>query len=79
VILPQTDRAGAEKVAESIRGEVAALAAEPGRDSVTLSVGAVSRAARDSDTIDVLLMQADTALYAAKRGGRNRVELFGDD
>jgi diguanylate cyclase (GGDEF)-like protein len=41
---------------------------------ITVSIGVASRSDRDLD-IDSLLMLADKALYAAKRSGRNRVEV----
>lgn len=44
----------------------------PGLDRVTASVG-VASAPRFGATLDALAAQADRALYAAKRAGRNRV------
>jgi diguanylate cyclase (GGDEF)-like protein len=76
VILPDTDRDGAMRVADNLRREVEALAIEhAGSDSrqVTISAG-VSWAVVDRDAIEPLLLrEADTALYEAKRDGRNRV------
>jgi diguanylate cyclase (GGDEF)-like protein len=40
---------------------------------VTVSIGIAWRLG-DKDTPDELLTRSDKALYAAKRGGRNRVE-----
>jgi len=40
--------------------------------AVTVSVGSAALTATDSD-IAALHLRADNALYAAKRGGRNRV------
>lgn len=50
------------------------VAAEPmrGRRSLTISCGVT--VATSADSIDSLLQRVDAALYAAKRGGRNRVE-----
>jgi PleD family two-component response regulator len=46
---------------------------------LSLSIG-IARANPESGyQIDALFHRADTALYAAKRGGRNRVVLANDD
>jgi PleD family two-component response regulator len=42
---------------------------------VTLSMGL---AVAESDSLDKLLERADSALYVAKRNGRNRVEIAAD-
>lgn len=44
---------------------------------LTVSIGASLIEAGES--IDIAFAQADAALYAAKRGGRNRFECFGDN
>jgi len=66
------------RIAERMRDVVAANAVPlPDGKSlrVTISVGCILS---DSETpdFDLLLRQADRALYAAKRGGRNRVEYY---
>jgi diguanylate cyclase (GGDEF)-like protein len=76
VILPQTDVAGAELLAERMRSAVAAIEIDRldggGRLKVTASFGVASLPsnARDKDS---LIAEADAALYRAKRGGKNRV------
>ncbi|MCX7142173.1 MAG: diguanylate cyclase [Proteobacteria bacterium] len=78
LILPRTGADALAIVGEKIRARVAAEAVcpRPGMPSiaVTLSVGmAAYRGAGDSG--DALIARADAALYRAKQGGRNRVEL----
>ncbi len=79
VVLPNTDHAGALKVAERIRESVEALglehSAEAVHDVVTISVGGASTDAVSVESIQELLQEADQALYRAKNSGRNRVEL----
>jgi two-component system cell cycle response regulator len=76
VVMPDTDGAIAEKVAERIRAEIAAQPFPIGRDGkaieVTVSVG-VSSLLKGPDTVEALMKRADLALYEAKSGGRNRV------
>jgi diguanylate cyclase (GGDEF)-like protein len=67
-----TDTAGDEalEVAERIRSRVAE-GEFPGR-KITLSIG-MAEFPQDGFTADVVISNADEALYEAKRGGRNRV------
>ena len=78
VILPQTDTRGASTVAENMRQAIARMAyPHPGAPGgiVTVSVGAATQLDySNEDTSEELLLAADTALYRAKNGGRNRVE-----
>ncbi|MEN5140210.1 sensor domain-containing diguanylate cyclase [Pseudomonas juntendi] len=73
VVLPETDLAGAQLLAERIRASVEALA--PFADdahSVTVSIGiGLSGSQHDLSRV---LGAADEALYRAKAKGRNRVE-----
>tara|TARA_B100001105_G_scaffold88429_1_gene70213 strand:+ start:292 stop:2004 length:1713 start_codon:yes stop_codon:yes gene_type:complete len=76
VLLPETDAEGGLQVAEKLRGAVQALVLET-VGSVTISVGMTHRAHTHRDAA-AASHAADVALYAAKRGGRNRVVAFED-
>jgi diguanylate cyclase (GGDEF)-like protein len=77
IVLPETDRDGALEVAERIRAGVIEMRIAHGAASagahVTISVGVALITGEDVGGPDWLLSQADQALYAAKRLGRNRV------
>jgi two-component system chemotaxis family response regulator WspR len=76
ILLPDTDLAGALKLAEDCRRhlEQAALPHPTAADGVvTMSIGAASLMPGDGNTAEELVAAADAALYGAKRGGRNRV------
>lgn len=79
VFLSNTDMAGARHIAEGVRREVEA-AGMPHPTSVsgvvTVSVGIASCSPIKGSRIDQLISRADTALYAAKQAGRNRVEAY---
>lgn len=73
-LLPEVDRAKAEEIAERVRAGVAATPVEHEERQIriTASIGAVAFPA-DGDDPDTLLAKADSALYEAKRAGRNQV------
>jgi diguanylate cyclase len=76
VVLPNTGLAGGVALAETIRKTIASKKlVRKGSDAelgaITLSLG-VAEVAPD-EAVDSLIRRADQALYAAKRGGRNRV------
>ena len=77
ILAGNTPLAGAARAAERIRAAVAerALDTPAGRVAVTASFGVACRR-RNESGVD-LLARADGALYAAKAGGRNRVETGG--
>ncbi len=53
------------------------ISTRAGDIAITVSIGL--RSVRDGDTIDTLFLATDTALYRAKREGRNRVCLDGGE
>ena len=76
-LLPQTDLAGANTVAETLRQAVINLnlphQASDVADMVTLSIGCATTNNVKGVTVAELIKQADRALYQAKSNGRNRV------
>jgi diguanylate cyclase (GGDEF)-like protein len=74
VILPHTGIAGAVKVAERIRKQLAELSLTVGERSITLTVSTgVAEFPIDGDSPESLIVSADAALYQAKDRGRDRV------
>jgi len=79
ILLPSTSADDTFRTAERIRRRVASLAIPVNTpsgdtlvDGLSCSIGAATYPAAGQD-LDVLLMAADTATYAAKESGRNRV------
>lgn len=76
IVLPQTGLKNAVTLAENIRAALATkkvVKRSTGEDlgTVTMSIGAAEY--RSGETLSKLVGRADTALYGAKQGGRNRV------
>jgi diguanylate cyclase (GGDEF)-like protein len=74
VVLPGADRGSALAAAERLRSAVESATFGPSANSnrLTVSVG-VAVYPEDADDASSLLAAADSALYAAKRAGRNTV------
>jgi diguanylate cyclase (GGDEF)-like protein len=78
VILTEVNEQGALEPAERIRHRVATELSADGLAEVTISIGVAEFPARGETPME-LIASADTALYQAKRLGRNRVVLAGSD
>ena len=78
LLLPETDLAGAQPIAERLRAAIGALVADVGGGTVrsTVSIGLAAYPDHDTGDLKALLLRADQALYQAKRSGRDRVVAF---
>ncbi len=78
ILLPETGLDDAARSAERIRSRVEErkLGAQGNSAGITVSVGVASFPENGNDPED-LISKADTAMYDAKRAGRNRVRLAG--
>jgi diguanylate cyclase (GGDEF)-like protein len=79
VVMPDTDAQSAKRVLDEIRQRFAEIqySAQPHELSCTFSCG-IAQLAPELDG-KLLSQQADQALYVAKHGGRNRVEIYQGD
>ena len=75
LLAPDTDIHGATQLAERIVAAFrrADFQCVGGKRRITVSIGVVADNAMDADIAEGLRARADEALYAAKRGGRDRV------
>jgi diguanylate cyclase (GGDEF)-like protein len=75
ISLPETEEKEAQLVAERLRRSIAdnAVSTVRGPIRITVSIG-LATSAEDVPLADII-QRADTALYQAKTGGRNRVEI----
>lgn len=78
VILPGSDSEDAAKLAEILRLEVESLNIEhklsKAKGRITISLG-VATTTDPSGSYEALLLEADTAMYEAKKKGRNQVKV----
>lgn len=79
IMMPHTDKEGAEVVAEKLRLAVEEAVFTPGGEQakITISLG-VAAAPSDGMSFDDLVEAADLAMYAAKDAGRNKVYSFNE-
>jgi diguanylate cyclase (GGDEF)-like protein len=80
-VAPDTDMAGALKLAESLRESIASTSfdTKKGKLPVTVSIGISICPVNAARELKELLAEADVALYTAKQTGRNKVVCFGND
>jgi len=76
ILLPETEIDGAMLVLERLRSRAEQDLLMPDGRPVTLSCGVAEWSGQAVETPEKLLLRADTALYAAKDAGRNRVHIL---
>jgi diguanylate cyclase (GGDEF)-like protein len=77
IILPETPEAGVPEIAERLRLGVTQLGQKHAGSALgvlTVSVGCATLVPAEGSSVNEIIAAADGALYAAKKGGRNRVE-----
>jgi diguanylate cyclase (GGDEF)-like protein len=73
ILLPQTSLAEAETIAERLRANIEAT--EFPNRQITVSVG-IANCSLELNSAHDLIVAADNALYAAKRRGKNNVQIY---
>ena len=80
LVLPNTETNGAICVAQKIREKIAALKIVHAKSTVsgyiTLSLGIATLIPEPNKSLEKLILAADTALYEAKRAGRDRYVIY---
>ena len=75
LVLHDSDERGAERVAETVRSGLAAVAPGPqGIGLITASIG-IAMFPDHGESLEDVVHEADLAMYRAKAAGRNRVVL----
>jgi diguanylate cyclase (GGDEF)-like protein len=77
ILMPETPLAGAAILAERLREVLAQLAIDSAAGALrfTISAGVAARGGPDAGITDIM-QRADSALYAAKELGRNRIQVL---
>lgn len=77
VMLPNTNLESAVKVAEKLRKLIERAKIKlPSGEVINITVSAGVSSFKGQRSLDEIIKEADIALYAAKNGGKNRVEIF---
>ncbi len=78
ILLPETDSFAAGMIGGRLQKviEETKIETDKGPVSITISVGIATTCEDDFAEIDVLIEQADQALYEAKKAGRNQVKMW---
>ncbi len=77
IVLPRCNETEARLVAESIAASIAQhRSADPQLEPITASVGVAMFGSDPRTSIESVMSEADTAMYAAKDGGRDGVRIF---
>ena len=79
IVLTDTDRRGAARMAEAIRKALQNLTVQSDQQQplhITVSIGAATHTGDFFQRVEQLLKAADQAVYAAKAAGRNCVRIF---
>ncbi len=81
ILLPSSDARSARNVAERLRAGIETITTTESGEllSITASLGVATIPAGERWDPDTLINRADQALYAAKKGGRNRVVAWTGD
>jgi diguanylate cyclase (GGDEF)-like protein len=74
VVLPGCTSSAALSAAHRVKEAVSAVAINTAVGPITVSIGVASAAPGDTIAADRMVIEADKALYRAKRAGRDRVE-----
>ena len=75
MLMPDCPKADLLGIAERIRAEIAALRMQAGGNTFNFTVSIGAHHPDTPQTLDTMLQKVDGALYAAKDGGRNRVQI----